>query len=218
MANDNISRLLDLDPATIGHFLNGGYMLPYIKPLNDTVKVAGPAYTVRVIGKDSASLYHALQHAKEGSVIVIDKGGDNVYAPVGEVVSLVARQRNIAGIVIDGPATDSVAIRRSGYPVFCSGVSVATTNVLGITGDWEQPISCGGTAVHPGDIIFGDADGVVVIPPERLDDVLVKAEEALERERRNRNAIAEGKPLPIDADALFDADVAGLIKNLRQRH
>jgi regulator of RNase E activity RraA len=211
-----LERFRRVDPATIGHFISGGFMNSRMKPLVRSAKLAGPACTVRLAGKDSAPLYYAIKHGPKGSVLVIDRCGDDTYACVGEMVAYCAEVRGFAGIVIDGPATDSLAIERSGFPVFCTGLSVVTTNVFGLTGDYDKTIQCAGAAVHPGDLILGDADGVVVVPPEEAETVLLKAEAALAREAEIKRLIKTTGYFSLDIDKLLEADVPAYINGLKK--
>jgi regulator of RNase E activity RraA len=95
---------------------------------------------------------------------------------------------------------------------------VVTTNVFGVTGDYNKPVSCAGAVVHPGDIILGDADGVVVLPPEDVPTALAKAEAALAREPEIKKQIIEsGGELTFDVDKLWDTDVVGMINQLRAK-
>jgi 4-hydroxy-4-methyl-2-oxoglutarate aldolase len=209
-------RFMAVDPATFGHFPGVGFMSPQIKPISKRSKMVGPACTVRLEGRDSCALYHALKNAPRGAVIVVDRCGDNTFACVGEMLALVAESRGLAGIVIDGPATDSVAIEKSGYPVFCTGISVVTTLVLGISGERDIPVSCGGAVVRPGDIVFGDADGVVVVPPEGFLSMLLKAEEQVVREVEMRRHFKAGGFPRIDIERLSSSNVMGIIDELKK--
>lgn len=103
-------------------------------------------YTARILGKDSCAMYRAIEEAPKGAVLVIDRCGDPIYAAVGEMVARNAKAKGLAGIVLDGPATDSLWIEEMDFPVFCSGISVATTNVWGISGEFNVDINCGGAA------------------------------------------------------------------------
>ena len=103
-----IDRFMQTDPATYGHFVGVRFMKPQIKPINKHSKMIGPAYTVRILGKDSCAMYKAIEEAPKGSVLVIDRCGDPVYAAVGEMVARNAKAAGLAGIVLDGPATDSL--------------------------------------------------------------------------------------------------------------
>jgi len=216
MQKEIVDRFLAVDPASIGHHIDGGFMRPEMKPINKHSKMVGPAYTVRIQGKDSCALYYALEKAPKGSVIVIDRCGDTTYACVGEMVALFAQCQGFAGIVIDGPATDSLAIEKSGYPVFCTGISVVTTNVIGVSGKHDITIHCSGAVVRPGDIVFGDADGVIVIPPDNYMDLLVKAEESVAREVDMRKHFLAGGHPKINVERLYNADVMAMINELKK--
>lgn len=208
-------RFKKVDPATIGHYIEGGFMSPKMKPINKHSKLIGPAYPVRLIGKDSAQLYHALKVAPKGSVIVIDRAGDEVFACVGEMVALLAECQGFAGIVIDGPATDSLGIEKLNIPVFCTGISAVTTNVFGITGSHGSPINCSGVYVRPGDIIFGDADGVIVFPEELAEDLLAKAEVSVNNEVSLREHFRAGGFARFDVDNLINSDLLEYITKLK---
>lgn len=169
---------MKVSPAAIGHQISGGFMKAEIKPVADEMKVAGPAYTVRLTERDSSALYYALQKAPKGSVIVVDRAGDHTFACVGEFLAEMARGCGMAGIVVDGPATDKLALKASSFPVFCTGFSPVTSMVTGTSGEVEVDIECGGAVVRTGDIILGDADGVIVVP----EDFMPYLEEAEEKE------------------------------------
>lgn len=188
-----IERCMKCDPAQIGHFIQNGYMNPAIGPVFDNCKIIGPAFTVRITVNDSAMLYYAMGRAPKGSIIVIDRGGDKTYAAVGEMVMLAARTRGIAGIVIDGPNTDVQEIRKLQFPVFSTGLSAVTTGLRGLTGEYDIPIQCGGAVVKPGDIIFGDDNGVIVIPPDKLIKLIETAEAADAMEVKLKKHFSEGK-------------------------
>lgn len=189
-----IDRFMKTDPATYGHFVGVRFMKPAMKPINKHSKMIGPAYTVRILGKDSCAMYKAIEEAPAGSVLVIDRCGDEVYAAVGEMVARYAKGAGLAGIVLDGPATDSLWIEEMDFPVFCTGISVATTNVWGISGEYNVDVNCGGAVVHPGDLVFGDADGVVVMEPTGYEENLEKAEAATQREITMRAQFATDNP------------------------
>lgn len=211
-----IDRFLKTDPATYGHFLGVRFMRPQIKPINKHSKMIGPAYTARILGKDSCAMYRAIEEAPAGSVLVVDRCGDDVYAAVGEMVARYAKGAGLAGIVLDGPGTDSLWIEEMGFPVFCAGISVATTNVWGISGEYNIDVNCGGAVVHPGDIVFGDADGVVVMDPANYEENLKKAEEAAQREiamRAKFNTAEPPKAKPVGA--LMEHDLAALLMAIR---
>ncbi|WP_205666405.1 RraA family protein [Anaerosphaera multitolerans] len=206
------------DPAQIGHFIEGGYMKPEIKPIYKNAKIAGPAYTVRAIGDDSTIVYYAMERAPKGSVIVIDRGGDQTFSCCGEIVALLAKEMGMEGIVVDGPATDSMAIEEMQFPVFATGLSPVTTRHIGLTGEFDIQVSCGGAVVNPGDIIFGDSDGVIVIKPELLEELVEKAEAADKNEEEWIKAFKSGRIMSdyLNIDKLIENDTQGYINELKK--
>lgn len=208
-------RFMGVDPATVGHHIGGGFMRPEMKPLNKNVKMVGPAYTVRMEDRDAAPLHYAFTKAPKGSVIVIDRCGDHTYAPIGEVVALYAQCQGFAGLVIDGVVTDSRAIEKQDFPVFCTGVSVVTTAILGVSGKVNIPVSCSGVVVHPGDIVFGDADGVIVLPPDGYEEALKKAEIGIAKEEGIKELYRSGGKSHVNIERLYGADLMATINKLK---
>lgn len=184
LTKDLIERAMKIDPAMIGHYIQGGFMNQKIKPVDEKYKIIGPAFTVSIPGKYSAILYYAMRRAPEGSIIVVDRMGDDRYACCGEGVARVAKNLKLGGIVIDGPSTDTLGIKKLNFPVFSTGRSPVTTTVKEAEGNYNKPISCGGVSVSTGDIIFGDADGVIVIDKDEFEDTLVNAEKMLDNEKK----------------------------------
>ena len=202
-----IARAMKVDPAQVGHYVESGYMSPSIKPIDDNSKICGPAFTVRTPTNDNAILYYAIKRAPKGSVLVVDRMGEQRFACCGEMVVRAAMSRGLAGIVIDGPSTDTRSIRELGFPVFSTGRSAVTNVLLGINGEYDITVNCGGCVVHPGDIIFADLDGVVVCPPESFEEFLAKAEEGDAREVEYRKMYA-ADPNYFMTDAFLGLDEA----------
>ncbi|SIR50344.1 Regulator of RNase E activity RraA [Peribacillus simplex] len=147
---------------------------PAIKPLSDNKQLIGRALTVKMPVGDNLAVLRAIREAKPGDVLVIDAKGDSYRAVAGDFVVSMAQAMGINGIVVDGVIRDIVGIKALNYPVFCKGTTVAASAKSG-AGEINGPISCGGIPVHPGDIIVGDMDGVVVVPQSTEEDVLTKA-------------------------------------------
>ena len=212
-------RFMKVEPAAIGHTISRGFMSPQIKPVADHMKVIGPAYTVRLTQRDSSALYYALQKAPKGSVIVIDRAGDKTFACVGEFLAEMAKACGMAGIVIDGPATDKLALKESDFPVFCTGFSPVTTNVTATSGEVGIPIDCGGAAVKNGDIIFGDADGVIVVPENfmpYLEDAEKKAAQEKEMREKIRNGFVYDKRADFDVVKFFEYGVTNEFNKIKK--
>lgn len=209
-------RFMAVDPATVGHHVDGGFMRPEMKPLNKHVKMLGTAYTVRMEGRDAAPLHLAFTKAPKGSVIVVDRCGDRTFACVGDIVALYAKCQGFAGLVIDGMVTDSLGLEALDFPVFATGVSVVVTRILGVSGAVDVPIQCAGAVVHPGDIVFGDADGVVVLPPTGYEEALRKAEAGKAREEAIRARYRAGLPSVVNIERLYAADLPKQIDELKK--
>ena len=215
LSREVIDRFLKVDPATVGHYVGSGFMRPAMKPVRrDEKRMVGTAYTVRLEGRDSSALYYAISKAPAGSVIVIDRCGDDTFACVGEMVAAYAQGRGMAGIVVDGPATDSVAISKMEMPVFCTAISCVTTLILGVSGEVGSVINCSGAIVRPGEIVFGDADGVVVLPRNGFEEPLRKAEISVENEVAQRKIFASGQLPGWDIDKLFETDVPAMLAGI----
>ena len=214
--NELFARALKTDPAQIGHYVQGGFMDASIKPISEDIKMIGPAFTVRLPGNDNAMLYYAMKRAPKGSVVVIDRMGDKRVAAVGEMVVQAAKSLGLAGIIVDGPNTDTRPIKDLGFPLFSTGRASVTNTLKGIDGEYNVPVCCGGAVVNPGDIVYGDVDGVIVAPADRFAELVEKAEAADRNEVEWRKNFAEGKYLDalINIDRLVEEGVKGKIADL----
>jgi len=147
-------------------------MPPSIRPLDDELVMVGRArtgvyrevYSV-VPGDNPYALEIALvDDLKDGDIAVLGCGGSTRIAPWGELLSTAARARAAAGCLTDGFVRDIKPIRRMKFPVFHGGIAPLDSKGRGKVAEIDVPIRCGGVAVSPGDLVFGDADGVIVIP------------------------------------------------------
>jgi 4-hydroxy-4-methyl-2-oxoglutarate aldolase len=144
---------------------------------------------------DSVVVHNAIDMAEPGDVIVIDRNGDNKHACWGEMTSWGAKMRNLAGTIVDGPATDIVEIEDMEYLVFCRGISPITTRSLAVSGEINTTVQCGGVSVSPGDIILADDNGVLVIPPDRVAEVVERCEPRAQREPSMRARLKAGEKI-----------------------
>lgn len=184
-----------ISTGTVGHLLDEGFLDWRIQCLFRPVKMVGAAVTVSTPPTDNAVLSEAMRLARPGDVLVIARQGDERYAPWGGIWSLAAQSAGLAGVVVDGAATDWREITELRFPVFCRHLSALTTRRLGIGGSVGEPVPCGGITVHPGDLVLGDEDGVVVIPPQRAREVLERAIAKEDQEARMRDALRSGMSL-----------------------
>ena len=164
---------------------------PRLRPMHRQGKLAGPAFTVKTAAGDNLLVHKALDAARAGDVIVVDAGGFLDNAIIGELMMTRAKQRGVAGIVIWGAIRDSAEIGAGTYPVFAAGVTHRGPYKNG-PGEINVPIMMGGTPVNPGDIIVGDADGLVAVPQEMAERVLASAKAILEKETASMKQILAG--------------------------
>ena len=174
----------------------------------DTV-LCGPAVTVRVRPGDNLMIHKALMMVKPGDVLVIDGGGDLTQALIGGLMRTTCLVRQLGGLVIDGALRDRLEWAEGGLPVFARGHTHRGPSKEG-PGEINVPVACAGLAVMPGDLMLGDADGVIAIPAAEAALVLQRAELHLEKETRIRasnlagtsdperfNAVLRAKGLPV---------------------
>ena len=187
-----------------------------IFPVSDDLKVIGPAFTIRLPSTDNAMLYYAMKQAPRGSVIVIDRMGDKKIACFGEMAARSAQVLGMAGVVIDGPNTDTRAIREMRYPVFSTGRACVTNTFKGLDGEYGIPVNCGGCVVRPGDIVYGDLDGVICAPPDQFEALVKHAKEMDATEVVLRKTFAAGGYIDefVNLEKLVKVGVKGAIAEL----
>ena len=164
-----------------------------IRPVCSGVKMIGPAFTVRTYPGDWAKTVEAIDEAPQDSVIVVDAGGVGP-AVWGELATNSCIQNKIAGVVIDGAIRDVPEIRKLKFPAFARIITPTAGEPKGL-GEMGVPVEVGGVRVFPGDWVFGDDDGVVVIPQKKAVEITNRAMDVLERENRIRKEIEEGGTL-----------------------
>jgi regulator of RNase E activity RraA len=193
---DLIALLVQAEPATIGHFLDFGFVDGAIHSLWQVPRIAGTAVTVRCAGTDSTIIHYALGQLRPGDILVVDRAGDTRYAPVGGGVAFSAREAGARGIIIDGVATDISEIRDYGVPVWARGLSAVTTKRFFDNGEFCVPISCGGVPVSPGDAILADENGILVLKPDMIASAAPRAIAMQQAEPPRLKEVAAGAKLP----------------------
>jgi 4-hydroxy-4-methyl-2-oxoglutarate aldolase len=202
-----VQKLVKAEPATIGHFRNWGFMDPAIRAMQSDLRVAGPAVTVRAPGVDGTIVGYALGQVRRGDVLVIDRCGDHRHAAFGGLVAYACKVAGLAGVIIDGVATDIGEVRKYGVPLWCRGLSAVTTKRIGLAGEFCVPVSCGGVAVNPGDIIIADECGVVVLERSEAEAAAERAIGMQDAEVNSRKRLDAGEKLP---------DISGATKVLQE--
>ncbi len=171
---DKRAELLQLPCGNIAdNNPSGGVMDPGVKPLDPGMKMVGRALPVRCYPGDNLALYQGIDAARPGDVLVFDCGG---YAAghFGDMMAHACLAKGVAGVVIDGTCRDRNDIVELGLPVFTRGLNPAGT-VKASLGKVGVPVVVGGVLVEPGDIVFGDCDGVVVVPADEAEAVFSAA-------------------------------------------
>lgn len=200
-------------PASIFADVAGhrGALAGRIAPLSPAMRVAGPALTVEVRPGDNLMVQAAILLARPGDILVIDGKGDRTCALMGSIMIRRCKARGIAGVVLDAAVRDTDELRELGFPVYAVGSNPNGPTKF-IPGRINWPISCGGVAVNPGDLIVGDADGVVVVERDRVEALLPLATEKVADERARIADIEAGRNLsPPWLDAALRA--AGVLKD-----
>lgn len=179
-------------------------MQPFVRPLDDSLVLAGRArtglYMLAYEVRDGENPYEVeialVDDLKPGDVPVLACGGPTQrIAPWGELLSTAAQARGAAGCITDGLVRDVRQIREMRFPVFHGGIGPLDTKGRARMVQRHVPVECAGVLVHDGDIVFGDVDGVVVIPQGRAAEVLARAREKVAGEGRTRDELRQGRLL-----------------------
>jgi len=192
-AADLVAAFRDMPVAAVGDAMSrnvGAIGLRQYHARLDTV-LCGPAVTVRVRPGDNLMIHKALMMVEAGDVLVIDGGGDVTQALVGGLMRTTCVARKLGGLVIDGAVRDLCEWAEEGMPIFARGHTHRGPSKDG-PGEINVPVSCAGLVVMPGDLVIGDADGVIAVPAAEAADVLRRTRAHLEKEAQIREANRTG--------------------------
>jgi RraA family protein len=192
--NDLMRRLVALDCAAVCDADKTiRVMNSALRPINETPKMVGTARTVRC-REDFLSVIKGLKESQAGEVLVVDAGGSTI-AVVGELFATEARRRGLAGIVIDGACRDTRTLQTmtdfSVYARHISPMAGTTTRIFAT----QTTVACGGVEVSPGEVVFGDTDGVIVLSDSELRTLVPRAEEIQRKEEKALARMANGESL-----------------------
>ncbi len=189
------ARFEDHDTAKICDSMGGyGAMHYEIKPLETSMRFVGSALTVLTRPGDALYIQRAIDLTRPGDVIVVDAGGYRDVSVIGERLGYMFKRKGAVAIVIDGAVRDAQGMVADAPPTFSRGSCIRIFGSQG-PGAINVPISCGGVPVHPGDIVVGDRDGVVVVPQADAERVADLADEHLARELERLAEFESGKPV-----------------------
>lgn len=189
---DEIKAISAYAPATL-HEAQGrsGALTSRIKPIYSGMKACGPALTASCHPGDNIMLITAISMAQPGDVLIVSAGDHPEQGGFGEVLATACKAKGIVGLVTDAGVRDGTAIRALGFNVFCYGLCMKGT-VKETLGTINQPIVIGGIAVHPGDIVSADDDGVVVVPKATIAAVVKASAAREEKEAQVMQALRQG--------------------------
>lgn len=184
LAGLGTTALCDADPAI--------QVLAGLSPVRPGSRLVGPARTVEC-GGDLLPVLRGLESAEPGEVLVVHAGEADV-AVAGELFATEAVRRGLAGLVVEGHVRDLQTLRTLGLPVYSRGVSPAAGNAVAF-GRIQVEVPCGGVTIAPGDVLVGDADGLIAASAERLWNCIATAAWIQSGEDRIRAAVADGRSL-----------------------
>ena len=165
---------------------------PRLRPMHKSGYLAGPALTVKTRPGDNLMIHKALTLAQPGDVIVVDAGGDLTNSLFGEIMVATAVKIGVAGVVLNGAVRDSEEIGQGSFPLYAAGVTHRGPYKDG-PGEVNVPIAIDGMVIHAGDLILGDADGLLCVPFDEVEEVLAATHKKMELEKQMLADIAAGK-------------------------
>ena len=196
-----MSELADLGAATV-YEASGreGLVDLDLHQLIPGSRAAGPARTVRCGQGDNLMVHAVMDRARPGDVLVLTMPEPQPVALVGDLLVTQAKERGVAALLVDAAVRDAEDLRQLGVPVWARWIRVRGAGKTEV-GRIDEPVEIGGTTIRPGDQVVLDADGVVVVRLERVDEVLAAGRQRLEAERVKRARLRDGA-LSYDLDGL----------------
>ncbi len=205
--SDLVRKLGEYGVATV-HEAQGrtGLMLPYMRPIYREARIAGPAVTAFCHAGDNIMIHAAIEMCRPGDVLVVTTQSESSDGMFGELLATSCRAHGITGLIIDAGVRDVADLTTMTFPVFSKAISSQGT-VKESAGSVNIDVVCAGALVHPGDIIVGDIDGVVVVERQDAAEVVRRSEERLAKEAKNRERLKAGE---------LGLDMYGLRAKLKQ--
>lgn len=177
-APELLARAQRLGSATL-HEAAGriGALPSFIKPVAPHMSLCGPAFTVHCPPISNLQIHRALYKARPGDILVVHVSGGTEAGYWGDILNEAAMAQKLGGLIIDGGVRDTAGLAQMDFPVFSNGVCIRGTGKDYEAIAWLQAsVRMGEVVIHPGDLVMGDRDGVVVIPARQVANVVTKAE------------------------------------------
>ncbi|HEY5900706.1 MAG TPA: RraA family protein [Burkholderiales bacterium] len=171
-----------------------GDVSPALKPMVEGVRLAGPAFTLKTMPGDNKAVFHAIDQAPKGSVLVIDGGGTDRVTIWGGTSTVAAQAKGLAGVVTNAAVRDLDEIRQARFPVYAPGSAVRGT-AKSHPGWMNVPLAIGDAIVRPGDIVLGDADGLLIVPAEQAAEICARAVEKRKQEESREARLRAGESI-----------------------
>jgi 4-hydroxy-4-methyl-2-oxoglutarate aldolase len=186
-------KLGEFGTATV-HEAQGrkGLMLPYMRPIFSSARIGSPAVTAVCHPGDNMMIHAAIEVCRPGDVLVVTTLADSTDGMFGELLATSCQAHGISGVVIHAGCRDVADLTAMQFPVFSRAISAMGT-VKETPGYVNIDIVCAGALVHPGDIVVGDVDGVVVVPRQDAEEVVRSCEARLAKEAKNRERLRAGE-------------------------
>jgi 4-hydroxy-4-methyl-2-oxoglutarate aldolase len=189
-----IVRMLGAQGVATIHEAQGrsGLMKPFMRPIYPAARVAGPALTISCPPGDNLMIHAAIEVCQSGDVLVVAPTSESTDGMFGELLATSCLAHGIAGLMIEAGVRDVAVLTAMSFPVWAKAISAQGT-VKASAGSVNIDVVCAGSLVHPGDVIVGDQDGVVVIHRERAEEVATLAAKRIAKEEKNRARLKTGE-------------------------